>query len=67
MVLWLVLVLAACAKASVLCRHLVTMNLNGTIPPQLSSLKELQFLYDCCCVQSDDAMLLASWGMRTCT
>ena len=32
------------SKASVLRRNLDTLNLSGTIPPQLSSLKELQML-----------------------
>ena len=42
------------------CRDLHIMNLSGTIPQQLSHLKELQMLCGPCFVRSDDAMLLAS-------
>ena len=41
---WLVLVLASVQKRPVLCRNLNTMNLSGTVPLQLSNLKELQML-----------------------
>ena len=41
---WLVLVLASVQKRPVLCRNLNTMNLSGTLPLQLSNLKELQSL-----------------------